>query len=59
MNVRFVSPSDSCPPLPFIDARGRGKKGNKRRVTVLGRWDVLSSVAVRQGALKRSCAMLS
>jgi hypothetical protein len=54
MSVQFVSLCDGCPPLPFIDARGRGKKGNKRRVTVLGCWDVLSWVAVRQGTLKGS-----
>jgi hypothetical protein len=35
MSVRFVSLCDGCPPLPFIDARGNGKKGNKVRVTVL------------------------
>jgi hypothetical protein len=35
MSVRFVSLCDGCPPLPFIDARGKGKKGNKRNVTVL------------------------
>jgi hypothetical protein len=34
MSVRFVSPCDGCPPLHFIDARGKGKKGNKRRATV-------------------------
>jgi hypothetical protein len=59
MGVRFVNPCDGCPPLPFIDARGRDKKGNKRKVIVFGRWDVLSCVAVRLGALKRSHAMLS
>jgi hypothetical protein len=59
MGVRFVSPCDGCPPLPFIDGRGRGKTGNKRKVTVFGRWDVLSCVVVRLGALKRSRAMLS
>jgi hypothetical protein len=46
-------------PLSFIDARGKGKKGSKIRVTVLGHWDVLSCVVVRQGTLKRSRAMLS
>jgi hypothetical protein len=56
MSVRVVSPCDGCPPLPFIDARGEGNKGNKRKVTVLGRWDVLSCVTVRQGAFKRSSA---
>jgi hypothetical protein len=59
MGVRFVSPCDGCPPLPFIDARERGKSGNKRKVIVLGHWDVLLCVAVRQSALKRSRAMLS
>jgi hypothetical protein len=59
MSVRFVSPCDGCPPLPLIDAREKGKKGNKRKVIVLGRWDVLSCVTVRQGALKRSRATLS
>jgi hypothetical protein len=58
-SVRFVDLCDGFPPLPFIDARGRAKKGNKRRVTVLGHWDVLSCVVVRQGALKGSRAMLS
>jgi hypothetical protein len=57
-SVRFVSHCDGCPPLSFIDAREKGKKGNKRRVTLLGHWDVLSRVALCQGALKRSRAML-
>jgi hypothetical protein len=35
-SVWFRSLCDGCPPLPFIDARGRGQKGNKRRVTMLG-----------------------
>jgi hypothetical protein len=59
MSARFVRPCDGCSPLPFIDARGKGKKGNKRRVTMPVHWDVLSHVVVRQGALKRSRAMLS
>jgi hypothetical protein len=59
MGVRLVSPCDGCPPLPFIDVRGRHKKGNKRQVRVFGRWDVLSCVTIRLGALKRSSFMLS
>jgi hypothetical protein len=35
-SVQFVNPCDSCPPLPFIDERGEGKKGNKGRVQSLG-----------------------
>jgi hypothetical protein len=31
MNVQFVNPCDGCPPLPFIDARGRGKKGKQKK----------------------------
>jgi hypothetical protein len=59
MSIQFVSPCDGCPPLPFIDARGEGKKKNNRKVTVFGRWDVLSCVVVRLGALKRRRSMLS
>jgi hypothetical protein len=33
----FVSPCDGFLSLYFIDARGKGKKGSKIRVTVLGR----------------------
>jgi hypothetical protein len=32
MSVRFVSPRDGCPPLPFIDARGRGKGGIREKL---------------------------
>jgi hypothetical protein len=32
---------------PFYRRKGRGKKGNEIRVTVPGRWDVLSRVTVR------------
>jgi hypothetical protein len=39
--------------------QGRSKKGNKIRVIVLGRWDVLSRVTVRQDTLKRSGVALS
>jgi hypothetical protein len=41
--------------LSLYRRKGRGKKENKIRVTVLGRWDVLSRVTVHQDALKGSC----
>jgi hypothetical protein len=31
-SVRFVSLCDGCPPLLFIDARGKGKKGMKEEL---------------------------
>jgi hypothetical protein len=40
MSVLFINPCDGCPPLPFINAREKGRKGNKRKVTVFDRWDV-------------------
>jgi hypothetical protein len=57
MSIRFVSPCDGFPPLPFIDAREKGRKGNKRKVIVFDRWDVPLCVPVCLGALKRSRAM--
>jgi hypothetical protein len=35
VSAQFVSPCGGCPPLPFIDARGKEKKGNKVNVIVL------------------------
>jgi hypothetical protein len=31
---QIASPRDGCPPFPFIDARGRGKRGEERKATV-------------------------
>jgi hypothetical protein len=35
MGVRFVKPSDGCPPLPFIDAREEGKKETREKLQCL------------------------
>jgi hypothetical protein len=51
-SVRFVSPCDGCPPLPFIDARVRDKKGKQICAIVLRSWVVFSYVVVCQEALK-------
>jgi hypothetical protein len=48
MSVQFVSPCDDCPPFPFIDARGKGKKRNKRKDTVsAARMSSRASLSVR------------
>jgi hypothetical protein len=59
VRVQFVSLCDSFPPFPFIDARGRGKRGKSCKSYSPSRWDVFSHVAVRQGALKRGRTALS
>jgi hypothetical protein len=32
MGVQFINPCDGCPPLPFIDTRGRAKSEIKEKL---------------------------
>jgi hypothetical protein len=59
VRVRIISLCDGCPPLSFIDARGRGIKGIQVKSTVLHCWDVFLHVVVRQGALKGGWTVLA
>jgi hypothetical protein len=54
LSMWFVSPCDGCPPLFFIDARVRGKKGIQVSATGPQDWEVFSYVDVGQGTLKWS-----
>jgi hypothetical protein len=58
LSVQLVSPCDGCPPLPFIDARVKGKRGIQICATVLRSWEVFSHITVRQEALKGSWAVV-
>jgi hypothetical protein len=49
----------TVPSSPFYSLKGRGTRGNTKKVTVLGSWYVPSYVAVRHVVLTPSCDTLS